>query len=64
MLSGNGQFKGATGAIVKEKSKFLVLLYPFSKKNSMLVEEVRKQYKTRFQQESVLRIDEQSCVSF
>ena len=64
LLSGDGQFKSSTGTIVKEKSKLLVLLYPFSKKSSRLVEAIRDEYKTLFQQESVLRIDEESCVSF
>lgn len=64
LLSGNGQFKDSTGAVIKEKSKVLVLLYPFSIRSSRLVEEIREQYKTLFQQESVLRIDERSCVSF
>lgn len=64
LLSGDGQFKDSTGATIKEKSKLLVLLYPFSKHSSRLVEAIRDDYKTMFQQESVLRIDEQSCVSF
>ena len=64
LLSGNGQFKDATGTIVKENSKLLVLLYPFNKQRNALIEEIRSQYKTLFQQESVLRVDERSCVSF
>ena len=31
---------------------------------SARIDSLREKYKTRFQQESVLRIDEQSCVSF
>ena len=64
LLTGNGQFKDSTGNIVQEGSKLLILLYPFNKKRSALVDEVRAEYKTAFQQESVLRIDEHSCVSF
>ena len=64
VISGNGQFKDASGTIVQEKSKLLVLLYPFSRPSSSLVEQVRDDYKTMFQQQSVLRIDEGSCVSF
>jgi hypothetical protein len=64
LLSGFGQFKDSTGAIVKEGSRLLILLYPFSRTSSELVEEIRTEYKTQFQQESVLRVDEQSCVSF
>lgn len=64
VLSGNGQFKTANGTIVQEKSKLLVLLYPFSTKRHKLVEEIRADYKAMFQQESVLRIDEEMCASF
>jgi hypothetical protein len=64
LLSGDGQFKDASGAIVEEGSKLLILLYPFSKHSSGLVEEIRTAYKELFQQESVLRIDDLSCVSF
>ena len=64
VLSGDGQFKDASGAIVAEGSKLLVLLYPFSPQSSKLVEEIRRDYKELFQQESVLRVDDLSCVSF
>jgi hypothetical protein len=64
LLSGNGQFKDSAGNTIQEGSKLLILLYPFNKARSVLVDEVRAEYKTAFQQESVLRIDEHSCVSF
>ena len=64
LLAGNGQFKDSAGNIVQEGSKLLILLYPFSKDRSVLVDEVRAEYKGAFQQESVLRVDEHSCVSF
>jgi Protein of unknown function (DUF3574) len=64
LLSGGGQFKTEQGNIIKEGSKVLILLYPFSKQNSAAVEAIRQDYKTQFQQQSVLRFDEQSCVSF
>lgn len=64
VLSGNGQFKDSTGTIVEEGSKLLILLYPFSLKSSKLVDAIRDDYKEFFQQESVLRIDDLSCVSF
>lgn len=64
LLSGNGQFQDSAGNIIQEGSKLLILLYPFSKDRSALVDEVRAEYKSAFQQESVLRVDEHSCVSF
>ena len=64
LLAGNGQFQDSAGDIIQEGSKLLILLYPFSKDRSALVDEVRAEYKSAFQQESVLRVDEHSCVSF
>jgi hypothetical protein len=64
VLSGNGQFRDSSGAIIEEGSKLLILLYPFSLKSSTLVNAIRDDYKEAFQQESVLRIDDLSCVSF
>lgn len=42
----------------------MILLYPFNKQNNLAVEEIRTEYKDEFQQQSVLRVDERSCVSF
>jgi Protein of unknown function (DUF3574) len=64
LLTGNGQFQDSAGNTIQEGSKLLILLYPFSQQRSALVDEVRGEYKSAFQQESVLRIDEHSCVSF
>jgi hypothetical protein len=64
LLAGNGQFKDSAGNIIQEGSKLLILLYPFSKDLSKLVDEIRAEYQSAFQQESVLRVDEHSCVSF
>ncbi len=62
VLSGIGQFRDSAGTIIQEGSKLLILLYPFNKKSNLAVEEIRTEYKEDFQQQSVLRVDEQSCV--
>jgi hypothetical protein len=64
LLTGTGQFEDSTGTIIQEGSKLLILLYPFNQRSNRAVEKIREAYKDTFQQESVLRIDEQSCVSF
>lgn len=64
LLTGSGQFRNSDGDIIQEGSKLLILLYPYSRQSSALVEQIRSAYKDEFQQESVLRVDEQSCVSF
>jgi Protein of unknown function (DUF3574) len=64
LLSGNGQFKNASGAILKERSHLLILLYPVEAIGNQHIEQIRKAYTTAFQQQSVLRADELSCASF
>ncbi len=64
LVTARGQYRGSSGVIVLEQSKILILFYPFSKESSNAVEQIRDAYKRTFQQESVLRIDEKSCISF
>lgn len=64
LLGGKGQFKDSSGAIVQENSKLLILLYVFNPESHQAIEAIRSEYKNAFQQESVLRADEQQCVSF
>ena len=68
LITGSGQFRGANGVIEKERSVLLILLYPVeaAKKSGIQIEEIRKQYEYKFQQESVLRADQPlfECVSF
>jgi hypothetical protein len=64
VISGNGQFKNARGAILKERSQQLILLYPVAATSSQQIEQIRKAYTTAFQQQSVLRADELTCAAF
>jgi Protein of unknown function (DUF3574) len=66
LLGGQGQFKNSSQVIVKEPSRLLILLYPMEKGNNSnrKIEEIRAVYKKTFQQESVLRTDNLSCVLF
>jgi hypothetical protein len=64
VISGQGQFKNARGAILQERSKLLIVLYPITAKSNRQLEQIRTAYTTTFQQQSVLRADELSCVSF
>lgn len=60
VLKGDGQFRGADGTTIKEDAFLLILLYPFEQRTagSKRIEEIRKEYMLRHQQESVLRADE------
>ena len=64
LLTGIGQYQDESGNIVQEKSRILILLYPYSQEKSDAVDEIRTAYVNRFNQMGVLRIDGQSCVTF
>jgi Protein of unknown function (DUF3574) len=59
LLTGLGQFRNASGEIIQERSRLLILLYPVEDQQdkSKKIETIRTCYKERFQQESVLRVD-------
>ena len=60
VLKGFGQFRESSGQIVQESSFVLILLYPREtlRDSSGKIEEIRALYKERFEQESVLRVDD------
>lgn len=59
VLTGLGQYRGANGVIVRERSIVLSLIYPVSARltSHEKIERIRAAYKSAFQQESVLRVD-------
>jgi hypothetical protein len=59
VLEGYGQYKNDSGKIVRERSKVIIFLYPLNKRRSggRKLEQIRNEYKKRFKQESVMRID-------
>ena len=65
VLDGNGQWRGAEGQILREESKILIILTPIDDEQSRdLIEQVVNEYKTRFEQESVLKTVDKTCVAF
>lgn len=56
VINANGQFRGSKGIIVREPTKIVVLIYPYSRKNTQAIQEIINKYKQQFQQESVLRV--------
>jgi hypothetical protein len=64
LLTGYGQFRSSTGELTREKSYLLILFYsPEMQDANTRIQEVRDQYRLRFTQESVLRVDGFSCIS-
>jgi hypothetical protein len=57
---GDGQFRGDDDIIIKEESFVLILLYPYEtfSESSEKIQYIRDLYKTQFDQESVLRVDD------
>ncbi|WP_434391440.1 DUF3574 domain-containing protein [Melittangium boletus] len=64
VLEARGQYRMDTGELVYEPSKLIVLLHDGSTAISGEINAIREEYKQRFQQEAVLRIDSLSCVAF
>ena len=64
VLNGYGQWRNSGGTIAKEKSVMLVIWYRPAADSEARIEAVRSAYKSRFGQESVMRVDGISCVSF
>ena len=59
ILEANGQWRGRDGIIAREESTVIVLLYSRKDRKAadIKIEEIRAEYKRRFDQESVLRLD-------
>jgi hypothetical protein len=64
VFEGYGQWRNRQGAISKEPSRLLLIWYQPDATSDAKIEAIRTAYKKRFHQESVLRADEISCVSF
>jgi hypothetical protein len=59
-----GQWRNSKGTIAKENSRVLMIWYEPKPESDERIEAIRKAYKARFNQESVMRVDSFSCVSF
>jgi hypothetical protein len=65
VVAGNGQFQTASGAIIREAARVLVVFYPSEDEQSEAkIEAIRASYKAQYRQQSVLRVDGEACASF
>jgi hypothetical protein len=64
VLNGRGQFLNSNGEIEREQCIVLILLYPVAVQEEKVckIEEIREEYKLRFQQQSVLWVDNPTFV--
>ena len=64
VLDAAGQWRGGDGAIVRERSKLLLVLAPPGGDAMRLTDEISEAYKSAFGQSSVLRAVTAACASF
>jgi hypothetical protein len=59
----SGQWRSASGEVIREPSYVLSLVHPDDTASSKAVQGVIASYKTRFRQEAVLRVKAYTCMS-
>jgi hypothetical protein len=64
VLSGHGQWRGASDELTREASRVLLVWYKSAPDTEHKIEAIRTAYRERFSQDSVMRVDSRSCVSF
>ena len=64
VLSAYGQWQGDSGKFVREASRVLLVWYKPAPDTEHKIEAIRSAYRERFSQDSVMRVDGGSCVSF
>lgn len=61
----SGQWQDVkTSKTIRESSRAMMILYKPSAKAERAIENIRAAYKSQFQQDAVMRLDEINCVSF
>ncbi|MFM9851029.1 MAG: DUF3574 domain-containing protein [Hyphomicrobiaceae bacterium] len=64
VLTGYGQWRATSGRVVSETSRVLLIWLKPSVGNNDKIEAIRMAWKSQYKQESVMRVDDTSCVSF
>lgn len=59
-----GQWRGKSGMVGKEKTKVLLLIHPDSPDSNRAIQEIIDAYKKKFRQESVMKVRSSADVSF
>jgi hypothetical protein len=60
----SGQWRNSSGMVQKESSYVLLVVHPDARDADAAIREVIDSYKTQFQQEAVLRVRSNACISF
>ncbi|MCS2153732.1 DUF3574 domain-containing protein [Scandinavium goeteborgense] len=64
VFDARGQWLGNDGKVAREQSKALMLIHGKDAQSESNIEALRNVYKSRFAQESVMRVDNPVCVQF
>lgn len=64
VLTGYGQWRATSDRVGSETSRVLLVWLKPSVANNDKIEAIRMAWKNRYKQESVMRVDDTSCVSF
>ncbi|HDR2751997.1 MULTISPECIES: DUF3574 domain-containing protein [Enterobacter] len=64
VFDARGQWLGNDGKVAREQSKALMLIHGKDAASEQNIEALRGLYKSRFAQESVMRVDQPVCVQF
>ncbi|RQO49744.1 DUF3574 domain-containing protein [Variovorax sp. KBW07] len=64
VIDATGQWRGASGGVVREPSKLVVLLHPRSAKDDEAIATIIDTYRKNFGQEAVLQERQSACVRF
>lgn len=64
VYNATGQWLGKDGKLARESSRVLMLIHANDAQSSHNVEALRQTYQSRFNQDSVMRVDQKVCVAF
>ncbi|HEX2206294.1 MAG TPA: DUF3574 domain-containing protein [Longimicrobium sp.] len=64
VLRGEGQWRGANGAVVREPSFVVEITHPPSARVDAALDEIAAEYRRRFRQEAVMRVRTRAEVKF
>ena len=63
LLEAQGQWRNADGSVAHEQTHVLQLVHPDDAASAQAVTQIAERYKSRFEQEAVLRVRTAACMS-
>lgn len=63
MLEGAGQWRGSKG-LMREPARLMIILHAPGHADDRAIDAIRSAFRSRFRQQSVLRVDDEACAAF